>query len=182
MCCRHEAGCLSSLAELGFSGAPKLISSAGNSFTMEKIEGKSLNGRQCIDEPIFLRVLDVARQLHGFGYAHGNLRPSNILITAAGEPVLIDFETCFRRGHPLFHIARFSDQMKLYLLWQSRVVRSDQGLMRATFPRHVTLAMLVISPASRLAAALKATKKSIRKKLRRSGTVSAEQRDSSPGS
>ena len=71
-CCRHEAECLLKLAELGFESAPKLISSTGNSLTMEKIEGKSLNGRQfrqVCDEQVFLRVLDVVRQLHAFGFA-----------------------------------------------------------------------------------------------------------------
>lgn len=180
--CRHEAECLLHLAELGFAGAPKLISLAGNSFTMEKIEGESLNGAQCVDVRIFLRVMDIVRQLHGFGYAHGNLRPSNILITAGDEPILIDFETCCRRRNPLFHLAKFSDQVKLYLLWQSRVARSDHGLMTTPFPRHVTLAMFVITPASRFAGALKATKKSIRKRWRNTDAPSAEQRESSPGS
>ena len=129
-----------------------------------------------------LRSITHRGQLHGFGYAHGNLRPSNILITEGDEPVLIDFETCCRRRNPLFHFAKFSDQMKLHLLWQSRVARSDQGLVTTPFPRHVTLAMFVITPASRLAGILKAAKKSIRNKLRGSGKGTAEQSDTLPGS
>ena len=89
--CRHEAECLLKLAELGFANAPKLISSTINSFTMEKIEGTSLRGRKPIDEKLFIRLMDVIRELHDFGFAHGNLRPNNIFIKADNEPVLIDF-------------------------------------------------------------------------------------------
>src|SRR5512137_2793354 len=145
--CRHEAECLLKLAALGFKSAPKLISSTSNSLTMEKIEGKSLNGRQfrqCCDEQVFLRVLDVVRQLHAFGFAHGNLHPSNILITDRSEPVLIDFETCCQRYNPLFFPLKFSDHVRLHLLWQSRFGPSHNDRMRTLFPRYVTLAMFII--------------------------------------
>ena len=167
--CRHEAECLLMLAERGFESAPKFISSRGNSFTMEKIEGASLSSRQFVDEQLFLRVLDVVRKLHNFGFAHGNLRPNNILITDRSEPVLIDFETCCQSHNPLFFLAKFSDHVNLYLLCQSRVVQSDQDLMRTIFPRYVTLAMFIITPLSRFAGVLK----TIRKRLRRSRKVSA---------
>jgi len=178
--CRHEAECLLKLAELGFEGAPKLISSTGNSFTMEKIEGKSLNGRQfrqCCDEQIFLRVLDVVRQLHAFGFAHGNLHPSNILITDRSEPVLIDFETCCQRPNPLFFLFKLNDYVRLHLLWQLRVAPSTQDRMRTIFPRYVTLVMFIITPVHRFFHVLKSNKR----RWRRSRKVSANQRDSSSG-
>jgi len=176
--CRHEAECLLKLAELGFEGAPKLISSTGNSFIMEKIEGKSLNGRQFrqfCDEQVFLRVLDVVRQLHAFGFAHGNLHPSNILITDRSEPVLIDFETCLQRPNPLFFLFKFSDHVRLHLLWQLRFGPSHKDRMRTLFPRYVTLAMFIITPVNKFFRVLKSNKR----RWRRSRKVSAEQRDSS---
>ena len=175
--CRHEAEGLFKLAELGFKGAPKLISSTANSFTMEKIEGKSLNGRHFrpfFDEQLFLRVLNVVRQLHAFGFAHGNLHPSNILITDRSEPVLIDFETHLQRHNPLFFLFKFVDHVRLHLLWQLRVVPSNKGLMRTIFPRYVTLAMFIITPVYRFVLVLKSTKK----RWRRSRKVSAKSCDS----
>jgi serine/threonine-protein kinase RIO1 len=175
--CRHEAECLLKLAELGFEGAPKLISSTGNSFIMEKIEGKSLNGRQFrqfCDEQVFLRVLDVVRQLHAFGFAHGNLHPSNILITDRSEPVLIDFETCLQRPNPLFFLFKFSDLVRLHLLWQLRFGPSQKVRMRTLFPRYVTLAMFIITPVNKFFRVLKSNKR----RWRRSRKVSAKSFDS----
>jgi aminoglycoside phosphotransferase (APT) family kinase protein len=148
--CRHEAECLSQLEELGFASAPKLISSTVDSFTMEKIEGTSLHGRAPIDETLFIRLMDVISELHDFGFAHGNLRPNNIIVKAGNEPALIDFESCCRIPNPLFLLARFSDLAWLHWLWQSRVVQSDPELVRAKFPRYVLLAMSVITPIGKL--------------------------------
>jgi RIO-like serine/threonine protein kinase len=170
--CRYEAECLLKLTELGFKNAPKIISSTGNSFTMEKIEGKSLNGRHFrpfFDEQLFLRLQGVVRQLHAFGFAHGNLHPSNILITDRGEPVLIDFETCCQRHNPLFFLFKFVDHVRLHLLWQLRVEPADKDQMSAVFPRFVTLAMFFITPAHRFVRVWKSTKK----RWRRSRRVSA---------
>ena len=175
--CRHEAEGLFKLSELGFKGAPKLISSTANSFTMEKIEGKSLNGRHFrpfFDEQLFLRVLDVVRQLHAFGFAHGNLHPSNILITDRSEPVLIDFETHLQRHNPLFFLFKFSDLVRLHLLWQLRFGPSHKDRMRTLFPRYVTLAMFIITPVNKFFRVLKSNKR----RWRRSRKVSAKSYDS----
>lgn len=176
--CRHEAGCLLRLAELGFANAPKLISSTGNSFTMEMIEGTSLRGHQPVEEQLFLRILDVVRQLHSLGFAHGNLRPNNILVTDTSEVFLIDFEACCLRPNPLFFLANFSDQVRLHLLWKSRVAQSNQNRMRKIFPRYVTIAMFFITPLNRIAGVFK----SIKKRLKRSRKVPAEQNASLSGS
>jgi len=176
--CRHEAECLLKLDELGFAHAPKLICLTGSSFTMEWIKGASLGGRESIDERIFLRVMDVVRQLHGFGFAHGNLRPNNILIGDGSEPVLIDFETCCQAPNPLFFLARFSDHMRLHLLWRSRVVQSNPDLVRTEFPRYVSLAMFVITPISRFIGVVMSAKK----RLKRSLKGSARRRDAPSGS
>jgi serine/threonine protein kinase len=176
MLCRHEAASLLKLAELGFKSAPKLISLSGSSFTMAMIAGESLGDRLFIDEPLFVRVLDVVHQLHDLGFAHGNLRPNNILITDKSEPVLIDFETCCQRLNPLFFLARFSDLVRLRLLCQLRVVPFNKDRMRAMFPEYVNLAMFIVTPVDRFLSMLS----SIKKRWRKSRKVSAEQRDSSP--
>jgi len=160
--CRHEAECLLNLAERGFEGAPKLLGSSSNSITMEKVDGTSLKRRRPLDEALFVRVLDVVRELHRLGYAHGNLRLDNIVISDSRGPVLIDFETCCSRRHPLFFLAQFNDYARLHLLWQSRVAQADPDLARKSFPRHVTLAMLAITPLSRFARGLRSVKKRLR--------------------
>jgi serine/threonine protein kinase len=172
--CRHEAECLLKLAELGFTNAPKLICSTDNSFTMEKIDGiKLLRGRKFIDEQLFLRIMDVVRELHGFGFAHGNLRPNNILVKDGSEPVLIDFETCCQIHNPLFFLSKFSDQVRLYWLWQSSVVQSNPELVGPKFPGYMPLAMFVITPILRFWGIVKSAKKSLKRSLK----VSAGKRD-----
>jgi serine/threonine protein kinase len=140
---------------------------------MEKIEGMSLGDRESIDEQLFIRLMDVVREFHGLGFAHGNLRPNNVLIKDGGEPVLIDFETCCQIHNPLFFLARFSDHVRLHLLWQSRVVQSNPELVRRKFPGYLSLAMFAITPVSRFIDVLMSAKK----RLRRSLKVSAWQRD-----
>jgi serine/threonine protein kinase len=108
----------------------------------------------------------MVRELHGLGFAHGNLRPNNILIRDGGEPVLIDFETCCETPNPLFFLARFSDHARLHLIWKSRVVQSDPELVGTRFPGYVSLAMFVITPISRLSGVLRSAKKGVRKSLK----------------
>ena len=170
--CAHEAGCLLALAELGFANAPQLITSTLDSFTMEKIEGRSLN-RGSIDESLFLRLMDVIDQLHGLGFAHGNLRPNNILLKGGCEPILIDFETCCRRPSLLFPLTRLGDQVRLYLIWQSLVPLSDPIRVKARFPAFLPPIMWVIGPISRFSDAVAVRKRKLKRALR----SSAEQRD-----
>ncbi len=173
--CRHEADCLLKLTKLGFTNAPKLIRSTDISLTMEKIEGPSLRGRQPVDEQVFLQVLDVVRHLHTLGFAHGNLRANNILITDSNKVFLIDFETCCRRPNPLFFLAKFTDHVRLRSLWKSRVVKSDEGRMKTTFPKHVTLGMFLMTPLTRAVGAVK----SLRRRLKGLARSSAERPDRS---
>ena len=160
--CRHEAECLLKLAELGFANAPKLICSTDNSFTMEEIEGTSLRGRELIDEQLFLRLMDVVRELHGFGFAHGNLRPTHT--HKDGAKVLKTSGCC--QIQPTVPLFKFYDQVRLYLLWQSRVVQSNPELVRTKFPGYVSLAMFVITPISRFWGIVNSAKKSLRRSLR----------------
>ncbi len=131
---------------MGFAHTPKLISSTATSFTMEKIEGPSLRGHQPIEEDLFLHVLDVVQALHACGFAHGNLRANNILIAGSGEPFLIDFETCCEKSNPFFFAVKFSDHMRLYSLWKSRVTPIHKDQTIAAFPKSVIVVMLLAAP------------------------------------
>jgi hypothetical protein len=163
---RHEADCLSELAELGYPAAPKLISVSGNGFSMRKIDGQPLSSGSKIDDHTFMRLLDVVSQLHGHGFAHANLCPRNILITPDGAVMLIDFETCCRRGNPLFRLARFSDWVRLHLLWHSSVAPVMQGAPLGFFPKRVVWAMHIIAPVDRCARGIQGIKRRARRALR----------------
>ena len=165
-CCRHEAGCLETLEHLGFGGAPRLISSESNSFTMERVSGRSLNEFRFIDEQLCLRILEMVQRLHCIGFAHGNLRDTNIFITDSNEPMLIDFETCCRQGSPFFMLAKFNDQVRQHLLWHSDFVVAHGRRAGSVFPMHITVVMFFITPINRSVAALKSVKKSIKKSIK----------------
>ena len=90
------------IAKLSHPGIIKIFDyqdSAGLSFySMELIEGKSLADR--IEEKVFspveatefiVKVTDALMVVHGAGILHRDIKPDNILISAEGLPVIIDF-------------------------------------------------------------------------------------------
>jgi len=61
-------------------------------------------GYGTIDEVPFMAALEsVIGHLHGLGYAHNDLDPSNVMVSEAGMPVLIDFDGCQKLGTELKH-------------------------------------------------------------------------------
>ena len=57
------------------------------------------------NQEAFMASLESAIQhLHGLGWAHNDITPSNILVSEAEEPILIDFEGCQKLGTELKHI------------------------------------------------------------------------------
>jgi hypothetical protein len=177
---RHEAACLAQLADLGYGAAPKLISASGNGFRMQKIDGRPLSGRPGIDGDTFRRLLDVVSRLHGLGFAHGNLRPRNILIADGGDVILIDFETCCRRGNPLYRLVRFTDWVRLHLLWRASVAPIIDGTPLGLFPRHVVLAMYIIAPLDRCARGMRALKRRARRSLNNHASAAHRRRVAMP--
>jgi serine/threonine protein kinase len=58
-----------------------------------------------LDKALFMAALEsVILHLHGLGWAHNDLTPTNVLVSEAGMPVLIDFSGCQKLGTKLVHI------------------------------------------------------------------------------
>ncbi|CAG8288514.1 unnamed protein product [Penicillium salamii] len=67
-------------------------------------------GHKTIDTTSFMAALESAIQhLHGLGWAHNDLKPSNILVSEAGFPILIDLEGCQKLGTVLKYIRGSED-------------------------------------------------------------------------
>ncbi|POR35495.1 MAP kinase kinase kinase win1 [Tolypocladium paradoxum] len=55
-----------------------------------------------VDRVAFMEALEsAAHHLHSLSRAHNDLNPSNIIVTEAGMPVIIDFGSCHRVGDKL---------------------------------------------------------------------------------
>ncbi|KAJ5776291.1 uncharacterized protein N7511_001302 [Penicillium nucicola] len=68
------------------------------------------DGHDTIDIPVFMAALEaVIRHLHMLGWAHNDLTPTNILVSEADMPVLIDFEGCQKLGTKLKYIRGTED-------------------------------------------------------------------------
>ncbi|KAJ5573770.1 uncharacterized protein N7459_008197 [Penicillium hispanicum] len=62
-------------------------------------------GYKSLDNALFMTELESAIQhLHGLGWAHNDLTPTNILVSEGGKPILIDFGGCQKFGTTLTHI------------------------------------------------------------------------------
>ncbi|CAG8241614.1 unnamed protein product [Penicillium olsonii] len=60
------------------------------------------SGYRVPDTDQFMAGLESAIQhLHGLGWAHNDLNPSNVLVSEAGIPIIIDFEGCQKLGSSL---------------------------------------------------------------------------------
>lgn len=85
---------------------------------LEYVPGTSYRDTEIADRDAwFARLLEIIRAVHARGVAHGDLKSKgNLLVTAAGDPCVVDFGTAFvhRCGfHPinnwLFRMARRMD-------------------------------------------------------------------------
>lgn len=82
----------------GIPGIPRALCRLDEySFIVEYIEGRSLSHRhEAKPEPsVFERLKQLTNAIHKRGITHGDLRRKNILITAEGQPYLIDFAGAF---------------------------------------------------------------------------------------
>ncbi|KAJ5397363.1 hypothetical protein N7509_005476 [Penicillium cosmopolitanum] len=63
------------------------------------------HGYERLDKVLFMTALEsVIQHLHGLGWAHNDLKPTNVLVSDAGMPVLIDFGGCQKLGTKLKYI------------------------------------------------------------------------------
>ena len=68
-------------------------------FAMDYIDGIELPGEPMRDvawsvwEPVATKFLRALGAIHAAGLVHGDIKPQNVLVTSAGNPVIIDFGT-----------------------------------------------------------------------------------------
>ncbi len=75
---------------------------AGVELLMEYVDGKTLDEIEAPDMGqlvlIFVQVASALNHMHRRGVFHGDLKPSNIMLTRTGKVKLIDFGTAWTRG------------------------------------------------------------------------------------
>jgi TPR repeat protein/serine/threonine protein kinase len=107
---RNEAATLASLDHPGIVRVLRSFEAYGTAyFVMPFVEGTALDeqirarqdsGQDFTEDEVggmLWRVLDALAYLHDRGIYHRDIKPGNILITATGEPVLIDFGAARQR-------------------------------------------------------------------------------------
>lgn len=85
----------------GCWGTPRLLAQLdGYGLILEYIPGNLLSkiDPQQLSPEIFDRLMDLLQEMHRRGVVHCDIRRKNILITAAGQPFLIDFNTSLAKG------------------------------------------------------------------------------------
>ncbi len=92
--------------------APPLLFSGRRVLVRGWIDGVPLHIAKPYDDPGYFRSAKAAlRTLHRAGISHNDLAKEQNWLYAQGRAYLTDFQlaACFRRGNPLFRIARYED-------------------------------------------------------------------------
>lgn len=115
----------------GINGLPKCHGMLqGQYLVLEYIEGVSLRTAELTDRVhFFASYLDIIKQVHQRGVAHGDMkRKENLLVVNGCEPYFIDFGVAIIRKdgfHPLNHfLFNFARQMD-YNAWVKHKYRGD---------------------------------------------------------
>ncbi len=94
---RHKE--LSALRLLDLPGVVRLLDSGKlgteSWFVMERVRGHAFPGTDGLLkwdalEPIAVELLRILARIHRAGFIHGDLKPSNVLVTAEGKPIVLD--------------------------------------------------------------------------------------------
>ncbi|MCC7257474.1 MAG: hypothetical protein IT486_03815 [Gammaproteobacteria bacterium] len=136
----------------GIRGVPRCEGLVGDDLVLEFVEGRSLRELKPVGEDrerLFADLLGLIRAIHAAGVAHGDLkRKDNILVTADGHPVVIDFGTAITVDAGAGAVRRWlfrqvcrtdlNAWFKLKYQRQSRDVEpADARLYRPTMPEKV---------------------------------------------
>jgi RIO-like serine/threonine protein kinase len=107
---RKERRALRRLTEAGFRHAPRLLHWDGRYLCRSWHEGQALKTAQTRDPVYYRTAFGILRRLHRLGVAHNDLaKEPNWLVTAEGQPFLIDFQLAKvspRRGWLFRRMAR----------------------------------------------------------------------------
>ena len=134
--CRHEEAIYAALA--GVRGVPRWAGRLGEAvWAIEYIEAQPMDHLPSVAPAVFDRLRGIFDAIHarGVGYCDANKR-SNILVTAAGEPFLVDYQISIRRHDdwpwPLRAMAaaavRYAAQKDLYHLYKHKRRLCPQAL------------------------------------------------------
>ncbi len=159
-CSQHEANALRKLDDFGFANAPKLLRQHDNVIAMTRIHGSGVGPRHEGDKALFLSIVRCTGALHAAGFAHGNITRKNILVNAAGEVFLIDFETCCSKSSLAFRFFRLWDYVRLYRL-SFQIFHLDKHEIRQAFPGDALVAVRLVRPFYQLAHLAKKLKRRV---------------------
>ena len=87
---------------------------------------------------IVARLADALDHADRRGVAHGDLKPANVLLTADGQPILLDFDRAVDRGRPAPGAPGLDAGGTLIYMSPERLrdLASSGGLSRRTLDRH----------------------------------------------
>lgn len=144
---RKEAQLLAKLNHANIIRVKDLFDELGTSYyVMEYIDGQELhratenNRDEATLRPLLRKLLKALDYLHGHALLHLDIKPSNILMTPQGEPVLIDFGT----AQPLYGTVQARLKSRGYTPAEQLDPNGDKGAwtdlyaLGATFCRVLT--------------------------------------------
>lgn len=131
-------------------GIPRLASTASeDAFLMEWLDAQPLPRRkqkELLGIHFFDKLNRLVEQMHDAGVAHGDLRRKNILVSPAGEPCIIDFETAVvRRGliqqfifDAICRVDRIT-VLKIKAKYYPEEITPEEKLMLVNVPWHLKI-------------------------------------------
>ncbi|MBU3955802.1 hypothetical protein KJ633_05010 [bacterium] len=80
----------------GISGIPEFYGSPESGvLDIEYIEGNSINENRNLPVEFFVKLRKIISEIHSRGVLYFDLRHKSNVLVKSGEPVIIDFATCF---------------------------------------------------------------------------------------
>lgn len=133
----------------GIKGIPKVYKLLDkDAFILEYIEGKDCShfNKGSLSEEFFIKLKDLIDEIHRHGVVHCDLKKrTNIIITPAGQPFLIDFAAGFAKGRKFnfiwnwFYRQFYEDDLKAIAKLKKKVApellskEEEDGLYKRLF-------------------------------------------------